>query len=94
MDFGVGENLPTVKRTPMTLANPNKPEPNKITCSFRITSGLPRIKAFEVKIPSNRSNPEAKEKGLASGLPQDYLDSELKILINLEVILRLKKVFD
>jgi hypothetical protein len=27
--------------------------------------GLPRHKAFEVKIPSNRSNPEAK-KGLAS----------------------------
>jgi hypothetical protein len=43
MDFGGGENLPTVKRTPMTLANPNKPEPNKETYSFRITSGLPWI---------------------------------------------------
>ncbi|MGA2151131.1 MAG: hypothetical protein ABSG48_03080, partial [Geobacteraceae bacterium] len=31
---------------------------------------------------------------IASGLPQDYLDSELKILSNLEVILRLKKGFE
>jgi hypothetical protein len=42
----------------------------------------------------NQQSRNQQRKLLASGLPQDYLDSEFKILNNLEVILRLKKGFE
>jgi hypothetical protein len=40
-----------------------------------------------------RTSRDQTRKLIASGLPRDYLDSGLKILSNLEVILRLKKGF-
>jgi hypothetical protein len=45
-----------------TLANPNNPEPNKKTYSIRIPLDSTGFKVFEVKIQSNRRNPEAKKR--------------------------------
>jgi hypothetical protein len=53
------------------------------------------IQADKLTFPSaislTRTSRNQTRKLIASGLPQDSLDSELKILSNLEVILRLKQ---
>jgi hypothetical protein len=52
------------------------------------------LEAFKTSINLTRTSRNQTRKLIASGLPRDYLDFELKILSNLEVILRLKKVLD